>query len=436
MLRLVTVLAAVGGVSLIYPVALVYVVLLEAPHEALLNSFLRTPYFDQFIGIVMACVLVVHFLVRRGLRISSILLIYLGLFVSLFFGLGMDLFYQDVETGGLMILVNWFGLFLMALYISNFLEGSHYDVAKHFLIGVFTVSTALVLLVYYRLLGSEEYVFLGLEMVSGVRYDFPRLQGFLSNSNGFASFYCLLVPWTLFQAWAVRNRYLRIYMLLAAVLFGWATFLTVSRSAILAVPSSIALAGFMVFVHRMELRWLQTATLLGMGLLVVLIGLFGVFYVTVVEGYYLDQSQIIGWNEKIRLYTSAVELLLKNPFGVGLGEFREAIYYYGNPRSPNPHNTYLAVGGMSGLIGLGLIVWFVAAQLSTAARHALRRGSGRVNYEYLSYFAGFLAFWFHNFFHTVIRTSFFWVLLGFFLAYLYREKGAGFLTIGTPSEEP
>ena len=96
------------------------------------------------------------------------------------------------------------------------------------------------------------------------------------------------------------------------------------------------------------------------------------------ERYSAKQDRFFMWN-------AALKIIAARPFlGVGTGGYASAIYTYGRdpdaPRIAHPHNNFLYMAVSFGIVGLGVLLWFLGAALVAG----WRQRNGAAGYMLLS----------------------------------------------------
>ncbi len=119
---------------------------------------------------------------------------------------------------------------------------------------------------------------------------------------------------------------------------------------------------------------------------------------------------------RAKLVTNGIKIALHHPVGgVGIGGFKHAyakrVHLKGaEPKKAASHNTAVTVAAETGVPGLGLLVWLVAAALITTLRRATSSFKGRAS---LVIAAGLAAICLHAlFYNALFEDPVFWGLLG------------------------
>ncbi|TLM65231.1 MAG: hypothetical protein FDZ69_10755, partial [Deltaproteobacteria bacterium] len=194
-------------------------------------------------------------------------------------------------------------------------------------------------------------------MVTGraiVYGDLFRLLGTVGDPNEFVQCLSVVFPFVAFASQGHPRRSVRIYAYVATSLFCVATILSGSRSGFLWLSIMILVLMFHFFVREKKFGLvLPVAVVIVVSLYLVPAGTMERLW-TIVD---LKSEKGVSTVERLSNYRAAWNMMLDNPMGVGLRNFKEASENYGvYQKGIVVHNTFLEIGTGVGFVGLALFV--------------------------------------------------------------------------------
>lgn len=244
----------------------------------------------------------------------------------------------------------------------------------------------------------------------------PRLAGFTSGPNNFATLYTLIFPLTLALFVNEDRPLMRLGYGSMCLLFGAAVILTFSRSAWVGLAVGFA-AVLTAGVRQRRLGARKLGARVGSLLAIILFGVL--VLVSVVEvswseigGAVSQRVVTIFTGEKgggrLDLYTAGLHMVVENPGGIGYGDFAAEIASYGGPRGKVAHNSFLNVGAQAGWMGFIALVWLLVRHVQGAVWYSfVKRGPTAVIGSGLV--GGCLAFWIRTSFNDYLHWTVVWV---------------------------
>lgn len=237
-----------------------------------------------------------------------------------------------------------------------------------------------------------------------------RAQSFLAGPNQLGSYLLILLPITLTLAWFQKKKNAKIIFSVYFVIFLAALFFTYSRSAWLGFLIMISIFVFVIANHKLRVYSFGTLILIGLAIYLVVRNVLSYKFINV---FFEHQGST---PERIESLRQAFEIILKNPFGLGIGKAGLVSFRFPQVDTVIPESWYLQMALELGILGLlvylGIIVEFF--------RNLWRKFAQTKNefYKILS-FSTFLAFMglsiYSLFLHTwsdISTTLTFWILIG------------------------
>ena len=223
---------------------------------------------------------------------------------------------------------------------------------------------------------------------------------------------------------AAERRFFRAAFLWAAVAaaaIGVA--MSLSRGAFLGLA-----LGSLVAVCIAPMRWTVRIALIAAGLAAA----FLLLTVVLSPGWVAAKITGIASNDSARyriyLANSAWHIFSAHPFGVGPGNFDQAIGAYRDPRVPanllESHTTYLTILVEDGFLGLIGIVAAVTVALWSAAKTALGKVPAELRTLASAALAGLVVLVVQSMTYSLDTSKFFWFLIGASLAVASIARGA------------
>jgi len=242
-----------------------------------------------------------------------------------------------------------------------------------------------------------------------------RHGGLFHNPNRLADFCVMMVPVALLLRLERRDlsTLVSLGLVVGIVLMTTATILTASRGALLVLPMVLLAA---LLISRIELR--TTVALAAVGIIV--LPLIGWLMTAVFPAYFdrvVDRFTAAGLQtSRFQLWAFTLELLLKNPLGVGQHpqSFYQLALQQGIPLG-NPHSIYLHVAVQAGIPGL---IAFLVIVGSVMRRAWLARslGTGALRLAGALLFLAVLGFMLsgisHHLFTNTKIQRIFWIMAG------------------------
>ena len=256
--------------------------------------------------------------------------------------------------------------------------------------------------------------------------EISRMRGTFENPNEFATLMVLSLPMCVCFAFVFRNFWARLFLFLSFLLGLVCLFSTQSKSALFAVSIGLIVAfGVLFWKGKSGKVVVLVSIVLALAAIIAFNQLPSLKKINVTARVMDVDHYAAGKNKKrLHIWKEASKFILAHPFGAGTGRTVTKIAEYseniGKPRSP--HNVFLSIGAQTGWLGIlavFLIFVFIFYHLGMGVKCA---NSKYQEVMILGFLSCFVAFFFHNQFHSLLKWNFVWLVFGLAFATLRISK--------------